>query len=133
MRARIFRQYLRDIILAGVIQDRLRYVAPWKSYGFGPETLREAHRVCDTILFDFVQCHMAWAFDINRSPIGFNVVGNPPRTAYQLGARWMFADAYQDAFARWPRPADGMRLHIVDHVAVDVLGCLAQCDFAQSG
>ena len=38
----------------------------------------------------------------------------------------MFVDADQDMLARRPGSADGMGLHIIDHIAVDMLGGLAQ-------
>ena len=43
----------------------------------------------------------------------------------------MLIDAAQDMLARRPGPADGMGLHIIDHIAVDMLGGLAQGQFAQ--
>jgi len=42
----------------------------------------------------------------------------------------VFIDAAQDMLAGRPRTADGMGLHIVDHVAVNMLGRFAQGQLA---
>ena len=45
----------------------------------------------------------------------------------------MLIDADQHMLAGRPGAADGVGLHIIDHVAVDMLGGLAQRQFAQGG
>ena len=59
-------------------------------------------------------------------------VGEPLGIAHESGAARIFADAYQDAFARRPRSLDGVRLHLGEQLLVDALrgapqGELAQC------
>ena len=122
---------LGDIVAAGIGQYRLGDIAPGQGRGLAAQSLRQPQRVGDPVLVGFAQCRVARTFDIQRRPFGLECVGDPARAAHQFGGGWLFADADQDALAGGPGTADGMRLHIVHHVAVDMLGDPAQGEFAQ--
>lgn len=98
---------------------------------FVPQALGQAQRVRDSVFVDFTKRSVPRALDVKRRPFRLKRYRHPPGMPHQFCGGWVIVDANQDLFAGRPRTANGVCLHVIDHVAIDVLSDLAQGEFTQ--
>ena len=101
--------------------------------GLAAEFLGKPETVGDAVAIALVETLVARGFDEKRGPGAVQPVGQPLGIANQGGTGRILADANQHPLARGPRAADGMRLHVGQHLLVDALGGAPERQFAQRG
>ena len=103
-------QHLADDVLA--LQD----------HGLAAQLLGQPQRLRHLILRFLAQIGVAVRLDVDGGPGRARPVGNTLGGAYDPGGGGVGADADEDAVACRPRPGDGMRPHVVEHLRIDALG-----------
>ncbi len=132
-RAACFSDYdLGDIVRSRKVDDVIRNAPPArKRRGDAAETFGKAQRIGNAVAFHDRKILAAQRLDIERRPRCPQAVGNPLRIADKPSGVRIFADTDKNAFTGWPRPFDGMGLHMRKELLVDTLGRAAKSEFAK--
>ena len=123
---------LGDVVRARKVDDVVRNAPPaGKGRCNAAETLGKAQRIGNAVAFHDRKILAAKRLDIERRPRRPQAVGNPLRIADKPSGVRIFADTDKNPFTGWPRPFDGMGLHMRKELLVDTLGRAAKSEFAK--